>query len=77
MPPMRTTSLIAAALAASAGAHAHDAIAGAPGETITPAFAHALPNVPGKAASAVVVFTADAGDKNLVVFDRPGALPKK
>ena len=140
-------SLIAAALTASVGAHAHDAIAGAPGETITPAFAHALPNVPGKAVSAVVVtyaagaksvshrhgsafvvayvlegairskladgpervyqagqswtenpgahhvvsenasdkqqakliafFTADAGDKDLVVFDRPGVQPKK
>jgi quercetin dioxygenase-like cupin family protein len=142
-----TVSLIAAALAGSVSAHAHETITGAPGETITPAFAHALPNVPGKAVSAVVVtyapgaksvshrhgsafvvayvlegairskladgqervyqvgeswtenpgahhvisenasgkqqarliafFTADAGDKNLVVFDRPGAQSKK
>jgi quercetin dioxygenase-like cupin family protein len=50
-----TASLIAVSIACGAPAFAHGPIPGAPGETIMPAFAHALPNVPGKAVSAVVV----------------------
>jgi quercetin dioxygenase-like cupin family protein len=52
---MKTRSVIRAACAAIALCGAMSAAAHGPGETVTPNFEHAIPNIPGKSLIAVVV----------------------
>ncbi|MGE0237628.1 MAG: cupin domain-containing protein [Parvibaculaceae bacterium] len=55
-PAILTTAFAALALAVAAPASAHDT-----GETVTPNFAQAIPNIPGKTLTALVVDYAPGG----------------
>lgn len=58
---MNIRSFIGGALAAIAIGAAMPALAHEPGETVTPTFEHAIPNIPGKSVRAVVVDYAPGG----------------
>lgn len=58
---MNTRSVLGAACAAIAFATAMPATAHGMGETVTPNFEHAIPNIPGRSLTAVVVDYAPGG----------------
>src|SRR4051812_22548750 len=58
---MNIRSIIGAACAAIAVGVAIPAAAHGPGQTVTPIFDHAIPNIPGKSLKAVVVNYAPGG----------------